>query len=323
MATKKESVRNRKQRKEEPVKWESTHDDAFYLKRSLANVQNKINRMGELIPRLALDASDLTPEKLLARMKASKKEFQRRVSRAEKKTKKTHWPGAMRIPYPFDIWKRPWDERPFDFGKPGKLQPCSYPSGMSYWRWLTEYAYDVSWINHDSTMLYSVDSQYWESHATILFGAELDDDAAMLRDDNPDWAEWGSEVGFRIPNIKCRGAITVSLWIRLVTSFTNAADDGGTCFHSVAFAHTDPSGHFQGVYVPSVQEILKDFNGTGNYDSGWLKYSMTFDVLAGTRPRVAVLFVTHLSAQDGTVTAVGQWNHLNAYYQYLEYRPVS
>jgi len=319
MGTKK-SARTKKNEEENSVKWEGAHDDAFHLRRALGHLQKKINRMGEQIPRIALDAPDLTPETLLARMKAHKKELLRKVTTVERKTKKMQWSGAVLRPQAFGGPMDWWRGQPQLGRKPGiDLDPaCFYASGSAHARSLNLEAYEESWINHDSKRSYDVDPQYWGQYATIMFRGELDDDASWIRNDNPDWTEWGTEVRFYMQRPNCNATITVDLSIRLVSGFTNAADDGGSCFHSVAFTHTDPMGHWpDSVYVPSVQEMIVEFTDTDSYDSGWRNYSIRFDVAKGRRPRIAVLFVTHLSAQDGTVTAVGQWVHSpTTYYQY-------
>jgi len=312
MVTKK-TARTKKKEKENSVNWEGAYDDEFHLRRSLGHLQEKINRMGELIPRLAIDSPDLTPETLLTRMKERKKKLLQKVTSVERKTKKRHWSGAVLRPQAIGGLMDWWREKPPPGGKPGIEPSCFYGSGHSHARTLVWDAYEESWINHDSSKLYGVDSQYWDEHATILFSGKLNDDASLIRDDNPDWVEWGTEVRFYMQRPNCDATITVDLSIRLLSGFTNAADDGGSCFHSIAFAHTDPMGHWpDSVYVPSVQEIIVEFTGNDSYDSGWRNYSIRFDVRKGRRPRIAVLFITHLSAQDGTVTAVGQWNHSHA-----------
>jgi len=324
----KEVPRRNKRKAPKTVKWGGS--DVFYLRRSLANVQRKLDRIPELLPKLVVEAPDLKPDKLIARIRKRKLQLIKEIAAAQRKAKKSYWMSP--IPRPMGAesghfyhqrsaeWFR---EKPF----PGEniMQKCVYPSGHTSEKWINRYDYGRSWLNHDSTASYGVDDQYFGQYATILFNAELNDDAAWYRDDNPDWIEWGTEVGYYIPALffrACDAMVTIEVSIRVISEFTNAADDGGSGFHSVAFAHTNPDGSWPAAIcdVPSIQDIVLQLNNTGHYDSGWLTYRSSFEVKAKKRAGLALLFITHLSAQDGTVSTYGQW--LTSPREYYSFSPV-
>lgn len=308
--TAKKVSQKRKKKVQKKVNWGSS--DAFYLRRSLAHVQQKLNRIAELSPRLEVEAPELTLSELVARLRKRKKQLVKEIAKTNRKSKKNMWTG-------FTFRPQTWEShlsglniiyKPFPGGVLAPM--CSYHSGSSSKPRIDPYAYQRSWLNHGSTADYAVDDHYFDQYTTFLFDAELNDDAAWYRDDNPDWIEWGTEIGYSIrwPVMqKCSAIVTVEVSIRVISEFTNAADDGGSGFHSIAFAHTDPSGNWPaGVAdVSSLQDIVLQLNSSGHYDSDWQKYTISFEVNRDVSAGLAVLLVTHLRAQDGKVETYGQW----------------
>jgi hypothetical protein len=292
------------------VKWGSS--DAFYLRRSLAHVQRKLSRFNEIAPRLAVEVPDLPADELIKRIKKRKIQLVKEIAAAERKSKKKQWSGAIPLPYgsggpwhvPPEFLERvykPWPE--------GIMRKCLFFGGYTKPAYLKDQAYRRSWLNHDSTASYTPDDHYFDNYATILFRGELNDDASIWRDDNPDWIEWGTESGYYIPAPECDAIVSLEVSIRVISEFTNAADDGGSGFHSVAFAHTDANGNWPGDIcdVTSIQSIMLELGNTGHYDSDWQTFRFSFNVKGGATPGLGMLLVTHLSAQDGKVESLGQW----------------
>jgi hypothetical protein len=142
----------------------------------------------------------------------------------------------------------------------------------------------------------------------FIFRASLDDDAEWYRDDSPDWVWWGTQTGYRFPAPDCDAILRCGIGVKVMGEFTNAADDGGSGFHSVAFAQTDPNGQLpDALDLPSIQWVLLNLSGSGHYDSGWQAFS--FDVLTKRHvsPHIHALLVTQLTAQDGLVEFLGNW----------------
>ena len=75
MTTKRVSTRKAEAIK--TVKWESS--DTFYMKRSLAHIQRKLDRISELSHRLEVEAPDLTTAELITRLKKKKQRLIKKI----------------------------------------------------------------------------------------------------------------------------------------------------------------------------------------------------------------------------------------------------
>ena len=320
MKAKKTRPRSKVARPPKAIKWRSS--DVYHLRRNLAHVQSKLDRIHLLAPRLAVEAPEMQVADLISRLRQRKKELMKKISEENKKTlKKPRTGGVFKqggsadrefwLPPPdlWDLWLRSKmdslaGKRPFP--------PLAWSSGFvepKYWR---EKAYEKLRLNHNSDADYH--AGFGLEPDLFDFRAELTDDAAIYRDDNPDRASWGSELIYTFPPPEADAILHVSFSISVGGTFTNAADDGGHLVHSVVINHTDPDGNWPpwpiGIYaeVEPNQVVFLSIKEDDFYSSsGPGSFDLAFEAKRGREPAIFILFVTHLSAQDGLVETDGRW----------------
>jgi hypothetical protein len=302
------------------IKWRSS--EVYHLRSMLAHVQSKLDRIHVLGPRLAVEAPEMQVGDLISRLRKRKKQLIKKISEEDKKTlKKPRTGGSFKqggsagrefwLPPPdlWDLWLR---SKMDSLAGKGPFPPLAWSSGFvepKYWR---EKAYEKLRLNHNSDADY--DAGFGLERDCFYFRAELTDDAAILRDDNPDRASWGSELIYTFPPPEADAVLHVSFSISVGCNFTNAADDGGHLVHSVVINHTDPDGNWPpwpiGIYaeVEPNQVVFLSTKEDGFYSSsGPGRFDLAFEAKLGREPAIFILFVTHLSAQDGLVESDGSW----------------
>ena len=307
------------------IKWRSS--EVFHLRSMLAHVQSKLDRIHVLGPRLAVEAPEMQVGDLISRLRERKKELITKITQEDKKIlKKPRSGGSFKQARSEgrEFWPPPpelidaWLRSRMD-SLAGKPPPLPFVSGFVAPAYFRERVYRKLRLNHKSEASYHVDGTGFQQDPMFWFRAKLHDDAAWYRDDNPDSASWGSETAYIIPAPDQDAIVHLNVSVWLVSDFSNAADDGGSLCHSVAMGHTDPDGNWPGPYsdVESNQVVLLAVKKTDVYYSGWRTFSFAFETKRDVSPAIIVLFVTHLSAQDGQVDAGGRWHVSPEAYYYF------
>ena len=83
MKAKKAESRSRLAKPPKAIKWKSS--EVYHLRRNLAHVQSKLNRIHLLGPRLAVEAPELQVGDLISRLRRRKKELIKKISEEDKK----------------------------------------------------------------------------------------------------------------------------------------------------------------------------------------------------------------------------------------------
>lgn len=295
------------------VQWRSS--EVFHLRSMLAHVQSKLDRIHVLGPRLAAEAPEMQVSDLITRLRKRKKELIKKISEEDKKilNKRPESGGIFKDgKYHVEYYLPPlegtekWLESRMDSWK--YTPPYFFGAGCVEPAYFKKLSYRKLRLHHKSKASYQVWPVGPGQYADFWFRAKLNDDAAWYRDDNPDSASWGSETAYFIPAPDRDAIVHLSFWVYLSCNFVNAADDGGRLCHSVSMEHTDPDGHWSGLYseVESSQVVFIQEKKTDNY-SHWRTFRLAFETKRDISPAVCVLFLTNLSAQDGKVDTAGRW----------------
>jgi len=295
------------------VKW--VLDEAFQNRRDLQHVSRKLQRICELKSRIDIEAPDLGIEKLIERLKRRKKELIKKVSMNTKEAKK--FIAAFRSPNPGGPTERaPLTLEEYHAQKtrpdlatilPGYWadKACEIDQGWKRYDWFFPYAWEYSDPDSEVSSFYA-EWETFESLGSYLFRGELVDDGSG---DEPDQSCWGQEFGWILPKAECDAKAICDITVRVVSEFTNAADENGYLGHAVHFADSDENGNLPNeAKIGGLYDVVISRLDSGHSDSGWCRYSISFDVNAGAQGKLAVLVRTSLEAEDGLVEVYGSWS---------------
>jgi hypothetical protein len=324
MKAKKTESRSRLAKPPKAIKWKSS--EVYHLRSMLAHVQSKLDRIHVLGPRLAVEAPEMPVGDLISRLRKRKKELIKKISEEDEKTlKKPRSGGSFKqggsagrhvwLPPPdlMDAWLR----SKMDTLEGKTIIPFS--GGVVEPAYFSHRRYQKLRLHHKSCATYHAFEISRYPHG-FSFEASLRDDAAWHRDDNPDSASWGSQTGYSIPPPDHDAVVHLNVSVELYSKFTNAADDGGLLVNSVVIEHTNPAGHWPGSLnweVEPNQVVFLSTKKTGSYDSGPRTFHFDLETKQGASQKIAILLVTHLSAQDGRVDVDGLWWVSSQVYYYF------
>jgi hypothetical protein len=321
MKAKKTESRSKLAKPPKAIKWKSS--EVYHLRRNLAHVQSKLDRIHVLGPRLAVEAPEMQVGDLISRLRQRKKELIKKISEENEKTlRKPRSGGSFKqggsagrefwLPPP-DLWDLWLQYRMDSLAGKGPFPPSAWSSGFveaQYWR---EVAYEKLKVKNKLDPSYSAGFGLERDH--FYFHGRLSDDTPFFGGDDPNEASWGSELIYTFPPPEADAILHVSFSISVGCNFTDAADDGGLLVHSVVINHTDPDGNWPnyptGIYaeVERDQVVFLHVNATHFYYSSGPPgmFDLTFEAKRGREPAIFILFVTHLRAQDGLVETDGRW----------------
>jgi hypothetical protein len=183
---------------------------------------------------------------------------------------------------------------------------------------------DLNSINHNSSADYEVDHvSYFLGELDYEYNAWLNDDASLWRNDNPDRHNWYDHIHAYLPTPECDSRVVASVKFRSSGRILSEADDHNEIEQTVYVAHSDENGILPASVSFGDQFDVIDFDlsgeiglpGGNNYDSGWYTADMSFNVNSGVMPQIAIAAYTELTAQDGVLEILGNWE-----FQGLTYR---
>lgn len=287
-------------------------------------VSKRLQRFPELVRRLELERAPITAEKYLIRLRGQKKELIKKILKIDPPRVRERPISAKTLRNPSDstAWPIPYEEwfyRQFlpapqvvgyitvysPYHKGPKEPVCPVYAGYAEpLRWGDANVEGCS-INHDSTVNFGIDDHPFLETGCVIVRQELDDDASIWRDDNPDYYIDGFEVVWELPKPACAVTVKCSIDILHHFDFTNGADDGGGFKTSVCMVNSDKNGEFEPVQVSEgIQIQLLNTTNSGTYDSRTL-LEKEFRARKRATIRVALGHFLCLWAQDGLVEALG------------------
>ena len=302
------------------IKWRSS--EVYHLRSMLAHVQSKLDRIHLLGPRLAVEAPEMQVGDLISRLRKRKKELIKKISEEDKKILKRRpksggvpkggggdYEAELYIPPPEDM--EAWLRSKMDslVGKPRNF----FAAGVVEPEYFREKAYEKLSLNRNSKEDYHADLGLRSDYDELHFRATLTDNTACQDQDDPSLASRGSEFIYTIPPPDRDAIVHLSFGVRVYNRFLNAADHGGLLVHSLVVNHTDPDGNWPpwpvGIYseVEPNQIVFLDTKETGYYLSPLRTFNFALETKRDRQPALFLLFVTHLSAQDGKVDTEGYW----------------
>jgi hypothetical protein len=260
---------------------------------------------------------------LISRLRQRKKELIKKISEEDKKILKKRpnsggvpkggggsYATEQYIPAPEEM--DAWAAFRRDYSLGGK-PPNFFGAGVVEPEYFREKAYEKLSLNRKSEEEYHADLGLLPEYDQLRFRATLTDDTACQDDDDPSLASRGSEFIYTVPPPDRDAVVHLSFGVRVYNHFLNAADHGGLLVHSLVVNHTDPDGNWPpwpvGIYaeVEPNQIVFLDTKETGYYLSPLRTFSLAFETKRDREPALFLLFVTHLSAQDGKVDTEGYW----------------
>lgn len=307
-------------------------------------ITRKLQRLPHLRDRLEIEKPGVTLQELADRLKQKKSTIDKEIAKYNNfsKAKRSSSPhigesivSVKKFPPDFSQFKegRHPDFSHFKEGKPLSYymemierysflftdqQTCPTLNGtamlfLSRWGATND---ALNSINHHSSANYDVKHvSYFLGKLDYQYDAFLDDDASAWRDDNPDSHNWYDNIYGSLPRPECDSRVVASVEFRSSGRILSEADDHNEIEQTVYIAHSDEDGNLP-PYVSFGEEhevINYDLSGSiglpgGNrYDSGWFIADMSFNVRSGVRSQIAIAPYTNLSAQDGLLNILGNW----------------
>jgi hypothetical protein len=307
---------------ESKINWlENKH---FSLLHELSHISRKLRNIGGLKERLAIEAPDVSMEEIIHRLRKRKEDLIAKISMDKETSLKllNTWNSPPYRSANFRVLRKYPNIAPDQYASffdPSTIfgdRECNLTEGSTRFYSYEPYAWDHYGLQHNSTASYAVDYGSYLQNGSLIFHAELNDDAAALRNDSPDTKEWGSEITWSLPETNCDITAVCRIGIQLITNFTNGADDGGELVHAVAFAHSDIDGNLpEEIILGGIYDVLCYCDESQNIDSGHSEWIIAFDLNAGAEGKIALGLMTRLKALDGLVTSLGQW-YVSRYISY-------
>jgi len=282
-----------------------TDSPLVHLRRNLNVVASRLSRIGDLAGRHTLEKPEISIDAYLSRLRKRKSALIKEVKSLSKKQAARGMPERV-LPRPrpplsgiAEVYQRGLLQ---ELAQTKQVPPldCIGPSGLQAPIAYGEILFDQTGIFHDSTYSIKLDTKWFETRGFVKFMVDLDDDASIWRDDNPDRVKFGFEVYWELPAAPCDCTVECKIGLGGWTEFTNGADDGGEYKTYVALVNTDQDGEWPN--EPIDVSVLGDNFLSGNVSIAVLQElvrSCYFFIRKGKKAQVALGFVGSLWAQDG------------------------
>ncbi|MDH3469270.1 MAG: hypothetical protein OES26_25880, partial [Gammaproteobacteria bacterium] len=289
-----------------------TESPLVHLRRNLRVVAARLRRSSELAGRHALEKPDLSLGAYLARLRKRKAALIKDIRARAKKELARGIPDQV-LPRPrpplsgiAELYERSLFH---ELARTKQLPPlaCNPQSGWLMPIAYGEILYSQPGIHHDSTYSVKFDTKWMEARGHVTYRVELNDDASIWRNDDPDWVRYGFEVYWELPEAPCDCTVDCQIELGGRTEFNDGADDGAEYQNWIALANTDQDGEWPTGPI-DMSEVGSGFGG-GNVGITILTpivRSRYFFIRKGKRAQVALGFVGALSAQDGLAELIGQ-----------------
>jgi len=284
-------------------------------RKNLHVVSSRLRRSAELATRLKLEGAQVSAEDYVKRLRRRKAELTKQIQELSKGERAERSASAKARPYRSPRFtSQPLQAVQLDSRFVEGIRqfhlPCIPLEGDQdpYQR---DHLENRNGLHHDSTASFGVDEQFMDTWGTTFYDAQLDDDAAFWRDDDPDWYSCVYVVYWKVPpltQLTCDGVMVCTITCYNQTEFHNAADDGGGFELWFGMGHTDPDGNWPDEIAPTyVHGKILDAEASGSYRVDYFTSHITFPVKKRVTAEVAVWITLNLWAQDGTVEALGEF----------------